>query len=34
MKKNILKWLGHVLSKEETEDVKLLMEMCIEGKRW
>jgi len=32
MRENRLRWLGRVLNKEETEAVRLLKEMYVEGK--
>lgn len=32
-RENILRWFGHVLRREETEAVRLVKEMYIDGKR-
>ena len=33
MRENRLRWLGHVLRREETEAVRLVKEMYVDGKR-
>ena len=33
MRENRLRWLGHVLRREETEAVRLVKEMYVYGKR-
>ena len=34
MRENILRWLRHVLRREETEAVRLVKEMYVDGKKW